>query len=107
MLRILAWPPGCTQPGRDRPGRKFSQQLMEFSARTGKVTRVLSDITHLWGDNEQVHWMSPDGRVLIVTDAVAAHDHSRASYADVDAGMLVDGHYTPLPWSERTFTAAW
>jgi Lipoprotein LpqB beta-propeller domain len=92
---------------RDPPGGKFSQQLVEFSARTGKVTRVLSDISHLWGDDEQVHWMSPDGRVLIVTDAVAAHDHSRASFADVDAGMLTDGHYTPLPWSDRTFTAAW
>jgi hypothetical protein len=89
------------------PGRKFSQQLVEFSARTGKVTRVISEITHLWGDDEQVHWMSPDGQVLIVTDAVAAHDHSRASFADVDAGMLKDGHYLPLPWTDKTFTAAW
>jgi len=92
---------------RDRPGSNFSQQLVEFSARTGKVTRVISKITHLWGDDEQVRWMSPDGRVLIVTDAVAAHDHSRAPFADVDAGMVTGGHYTPLPWSGRTFTAAW
>lgn len=92
---------------RERPGRKFSQQLVEFSARTAKVTRTISEITHLWGNDEQVHWMSPDGRVLIVTDAVAAHDHSRASFAAVDAGMWADGRYTPLPWSDRTFTAAW
>jgi hypothetical protein len=92
---------------RDRVGGRFSQQLVEFSARTGKVTRVISEITHLWGDDERVRWMSPDGRVLVVTDAVAAHGHSRAPSADVDAGMLVDGHYTPLPWSGNTFTAAW
>ena len=55
------------------PGYRALQQLVEFSARTGKVARVLSEITHLWGDDEQVHWMSPDGQVLIVTDAVAAH----------------------------------
>ncbi|HEX3389308.1 MAG TPA: hypothetical protein VHT94_09750 [Streptosporangiaceae bacterium] len=92
---------------RERPGKKFSQQLVEFSARTAKVTRTISEITHLWGDHEQVHWMSPNGRVLIVTDAVAAHEHSRASFADVDAGVLTGGHYTPLPWSENTFTTAW
>ena len=97
------------QPGRrfSRAGRKFSQQLLEFSARTGKVTRVLSSLTHQWGDDEQVHWMSPDGRVLLVTDAVAPRHQSRAPYADVDAGLLDGGRYTPLPWSEDTFTAAW
>ncbi len=51
--------------------------------------------------------MSPSGRVMIVTDALRARHHSNAHFADVDAGMLVDGHYTPLPWSENTFTAAW
>ncbi len=79
---------------------------MEVSARTGKVVRVLN-VTSTGGDVEQVHWMSPSGRVLIVTDAAAARHHSTAQSADVDAGMLADGHYTPLPWSENTFTAAW
>jgi hypothetical protein len=45
--------------------------------------------------------------VLIVTDLLRARHHSTAQYADVDAGMLVDGRYTPLPWSENTLTAAW
>ena len=85
----------------------WSQLKSAARPRWTKVTRVLSDITRLWGDHEQVHWMSPDGRVPIVADPVAARDHSRASYADVDAGVLVDGRYTPLPWSENTFTAAW
>jgi hypothetical protein len=44
---------------------------------------------------------------VYVTDALRARHHSNAHIPDVDAGMLVDGHYTPLPWSECTFTAAW
>jgi hypothetical protein len=93
---------------RDRSRRGFSQQLVEFSAGTGKAVRVLSESTHhLYGNDEQVLWMSPSGDTLIVTDAVPAHDHSRASFADVDAGMLVHGHYTPLPWSGNTSIAAW
>ena len=51
--------------------------------------------------------MSPSGRVLIVTDLLRARHHSTAQSADVDAGMLTGGHYTPLPWSENTLTAAW
>jgi hypothetical protein len=58
-------------------------------------------------DVEQVHWVSPSGRVLIVTDERRGRHHSPAHFADVDAGMLTGGHYTPLPWSENTFTAAW
>jgi hypothetical protein len=58
-------------------------------------------------DVAQVHWMDPSGRVLIVTNAFRARHHSTAQFADVDAGMLVDGRYTPLPWSENTLTAAW
>ena len=59
-----------------------------------------------YGSYERVHWMSPSGQVLIVTDSQPGIP-SRAPFADVDAGMLTDGHYTPLPWSENTFTAAW
>ncbi len=52
--------------------------------------------------------MSPSGRVLIVTDALRrSRPLDRRTFADVDAGILADGRYTPLPWSERTFTAAW
>ena len=83
------------------------EQLAEFSAQTGKLVRVLNEVRDMASDVEQIHWMSPTGRVLIVTDAVRARHHSRALFADVDAGMLTGGHYTPLPWSENTFTAAW
>jgi hypothetical protein len=83
------------------------EHLAEFSAQTGKLVRVFNVIRDMAVDVEQVHWMSPSGRVLLVTDALRGRHHSNAHFADVDAGMLADGHYTPLPWSENTFTAAW
>jgi hypothetical protein len=83
------------------------QHLVEVSAQNGKLVRVLNVVRHMASDVEQIHWMSPSGQVLIVTDALHGRHHSNAHFADVDAGMLADGHYTPLPWSENTFTAAW
>ena len=91
---------------RNRNIDQFSQQLAAFSVRTGKVVRVISTLTWLYGDDEQVHWMSPSGNVLIVTDALPVR-HSLATSAALDAGVLSSGHYRPLPWSENTFTAAW
>jgi hypothetical protein len=54
-------------------------------------------VRHMASDVEQVHWMSPSGQVLIVTDALRGRHHSNAHFADVDAGMLTGGHHTPLP----------
>jgi hypothetical protein len=90
------------------PGERGDvQRLVQVSAQTGKVVRVLHVTTHMADDVAQIHWMDPSGRVLIVTNAFRARHHSTAQFADVDAGMLVDGRYTPLPWSENTLTAAW
>jgi hypothetical protein len=83
------------------------ERLVQVSVQTGKVVRVLHVTRRMADDVVQVHWMSPSGRVLIVTDLLRARHHSTAQYANVDAGMLVGGHYTPLPWSENTLTAAW
>ena len=83
------------------------EHLAEFSARTGKLVRVFSVIRDMAVDVEQIHWMSPSGRVLLVTNALRGRHHSNAHFADVDAGVLSGGRYTPLPWSENTFTAAW
>jgi hypothetical protein len=83
------------------------ERLVRVSAQTGKVVRVLHVTRGMADDVVQVHWMSPSGRVLIVTNLLRARHHSTAQYADVDAGMLTGGHYTPLPWSENTLTAAW
>ncbi|MGH3124768.1 MAG: hypothetical protein ACRDND_27615 [Streptosporangiaceae bacterium] len=83
------------------------EHLAEFSAQTGKLVRTFNVIRDMAVDVEQIHWISPSGRVLIVTDERRGRHHSPAHYADVDAGILSGGHYTPLPWSENTFTAAW
>ena len=83
-----------------------SQQLAEFSARTGKVLRVLSDISFFAGDEEKVGWASPSGNVLIVLNARPSRKVLH-TYVDANAGVLKDGHYTPLPWSSNTIAAAW
>lgn len=101
-------PDGHTVVGIRGQSTHFSQQLVEFSAQTGKVVRALNDIRFLYGDNEQVHWASPSGNILIVTDA--RHGHHKlppAPFVEANAGVLKDGHYTPLPWSSNTFQAAW
>jgi hypothetical protein len=84
-----------------------TERLVQVSVQTGKIVRVIHVTRGMADDVVQVHWMSPSGRVLIVTDLLRARHHSTAQYADVDAGMLTGGHYTPLPWSENTLTAAW
>jgi hypothetical protein len=83
------------------------ERLVQVSAQTGTVVRVFHATRHMADDVVQVHWMSPSGRMLIVTDLLRARDHSTAQYADADTGMLVDGRYTPLPRPENTLTAAW
>jgi hypothetical protein len=83
------------------------QRLVQVSARTGRLIRVLHVTRHMAEDHVQIHWMSPSGQVLIVTNLLRARHHSSAHFADVDAGLLTGGRYTPLPWSENTFTAAW
>ena len=91
-----------------QPGERGDvQRLVQVSAQTGKVVRLLHVTKHMADDFAQIHWMDPSGRVLIVTDLLRARHHSTAQYADVDAGMLTGGRYTPLPWSENTLTAAW
>ena len=91
---------------RDRLRRKVSQQLVAFSTATGKVRQVLSDVTFLDADDEQVQWMTPSGSKLIVTDTRPAHA-AHTPFYEANAGVLSGGHYAPLPWSTRTFAAAW
>jgi len=92
---------------RDRHGAGFSQQLVVFSARTGKVLRILSDLKFLSADDEQVQWTSPSGNVLIVTDAGRSNSTRHAPFSEADAGVMRGRHYTPLPWPARTFASAW
>jgi hypothetical protein len=70
------------------------------------MLRVLSDIRFRYGGYEKVEWASPSGNVLIVLDARNGHKAVHG-YADANAGVLRDGHYTPLPWPSGGFAAAW
>jgi hypothetical protein len=85
------------------------QELTQFSARTGKLLRVLNRMP-VWNfvDFEQVLWASPSGHSLLVSDTVPYQGRRRAFFLLNDAGVLTGHHFTPLPrWSLDTMAAAW
>jgi hypothetical protein len=88
------------------PTNPVSQKLTEFSAQTGKVLRVLNDIK-VWNDFEQVQWMSPTGQVLIATGTRQSSNPLNAPFFDGAAGILTGQHFKALPWSDKTYAAAW
>jgi hypothetical protein len=49
-----------------RPGATGGQEIVTFSARTGKLLHVLNQIP-VYGNSERVLWVSPSGQVLIVS----------------------------------------
>jgi hypothetical protein len=81
------------------------QELVTFSARTGKLLHVLNRIP-VYGNYEQVLWASPTGQVLIVSGTQPGATAGSLG-TGATAGVLHDGHFTPIPWSNRTFAAAW
>ena len=78
----------------------ISQELAEVSARTGQVVRVLNHI-RLHGNYEQVLWASPSAHRLVVTGT------QRGGHYLSGAGVLTGDHFTPIPWANNTFAAAW
>jgi hypothetical protein len=88
------------------PTNPVSQKLAEFSAQTGKLLRVLNDI-RVWNDFEQVQWMSRTGQVLIATGTRQSSNPLNAPFFDGAGGILTGDHFTPLPWSDETYAAAW
>jgi hypothetical protein len=84
------------------------QELAEFSARTGKLLRVLNRMpVWNWVDFEQVLWTSPSGHSLLVSDTKPYSGRRRAFFLLNDAGVLTGGHFTPLPgWSLDTMAVA-
>ena len=92
------------------PGRtgRFSQELVEFSARTGRVLRTLSHIPFYAtnANRERVLWASHSGDVLIVSGSRPGASVGTFN-AGPSAGIFSRGHVTPIRWSNRTFTAAW
>jgi hypothetical protein len=77
-------------------GQRVRQQLVKFSAATGKAMATLNNLAVVAG-YEQVLWTNATGSVLVV--AYAGNGNG--------VGILHGGKYTPIPWSSRTATAAW
>ncbi len=93
-------------PGGDRRGDSYGDEdLLKFSARTGRLAAVVSRLQvrftgpqdgreAIW---EQVLWMNNSGSKLIVTYARPGQT----------AGILSGKSYTPIPWPADTVYAAW
>lgn len=79
------------------PEKDPGQQLITFSTATGKITAGLDEPTMIGTSYEQVLWTSSSGRVLLIS----------GSRKGGGAGILRDGRYTPIPWSNEIFAAAW
>lgn len=91
--------------GANGPGRSARQELVTFSARTGKLLHVLNRIP-VYGNPEQVLWASPSGQVLIISGTQPGATVGPVNLG-ATAGILRHGRFTPIPWSNRTFAAAW
>jgi hypothetical protein len=82
-----------------------SQKLVTFSASTGTLLRTLNSIP-VHGAYQKVLWASRSARLLIVAGTQPGPtpgDHSLG----YNAGILSHQRFTPIPWSNRTFAAAW
>jgi hypothetical protein len=89
------------------PTNPVTQKLVEFSAQTGESLLLLNDIK-VFNDNfERVQWMSQTGQVLIATGTTHSSNPLHAPFFEGAAGILTGGHFTPLPWSDKTYAAAW
>ena len=86
-------------------GVTVRQELVTFSAGTGKLLHVLARIP-VYGNPMHILWASPSGQVLIVSGTQPG-----ATIGPVNTGstadVLRDGRFTAIPWSNRTFAASW
>ena len=85
--------------------RGLSQELVEFSSRTGQILRVLNHIP-IHGNYEQVLWTSLSGRSLVVSGTRPVRKSPGAGYLP-GPGVLTGGHLKPIPWPGQNFAAAW
>jgi hypothetical protein len=81
------------------------QELVTFSARTGKLLHVL-DRVPVYGNPMHILWASPSGQVLIVSGTQPGATVGPVNTGST-AGVLRDGRFTPIPCSNRTFAASW
>lgn len=85
-----------------------AQKLEEFSARTGRLLRVLNYLpVHNYTDVEQVLWTSPSGHALLVANTKPYPGKRRAFFLLGHVALLTGHHFTPLPWFTDTLAAAW
>ena len=82
-----------------------TQKLVTFSANTGTLLRELNHLP-VHGGYEHVPWASPSGQLLIVTGTQPGPTIGSFNLGH-SAGTLSQGRFTPIPWSTRTFAAAW
>jgi hypothetical protein len=98
VLELAAQKPG----GR---GLRVTQRLVTLSASTGKLLRTLNRLP-VYNGYENVLWASPSGQVLIVSGTQPGAT-AGALNLGYNAGTLNKIRFTPIPWSNRTFAAAW
>jgi hypothetical protein len=91
----------------DGRGHIFSvtQKLATFSAATGEQLDTLNQIPVSNG-YQQILWASPSAHLLIVSGTQSGPTVGPFNLGH-NAGILSDGRFTPIPWSNRTFAAAW
>ena len=82
-----------------------TQKLVTFSASSGTLLRELNHLP-VHGSYQHVPWASPSAQLLIVT---GTHPGPTVGSFNLghSAGTLSGGRFTPIPWSTRTFAAAW
>lgn len=82
-----------------------TQQLVVFSASTGERLRTLNHIP-VHAGYEMVLWASRSGQDLIISNTEPGETVGPFNLGST-AGVLSHGRFTPIPWSNRTFAAAW
>jgi hypothetical protein len=87
------------------PADRVTQKLVTFSASTGELLRTLNHIP-VHGGYQQVLWASPSAQLLIVSGTQPGPTVGSFNLGH-SAGTLSGDRFTPLPWSNRTFAAAW
>lgn len=93
--------------GKNKHVSSVRQELVTFSARTGELLRVLNRIPVYGNYNyERVLWASRTGQVLIVSGTQPGATVGSLG-TGATAGVLSHGRFSPIPWSGRTFAAAW
>lgn len=85
-----------------------AQKLQEFSARTGKLLRVVNYLpVYNFTNAEQVLWQSPSGHTLLIANTKPYSGKRRSFFLLGHVGLLTGHQFTPLPWFTDTLAAAW